>query len=170
MKKSIFLLLAFFSLTGCQTTSSVEPVTTIYLIRHAEKDRSEGVGNDPELTDAGQARAQGWARVFREEPLDAVYSTNYKRTEQTAMPTAQFYGLEVIGYEPYNIEPVEFIEKHKGQTVLIVGHSNTTPMLVNRFIGDERFEQVADTVNGNLYIVTHQGETVKARVLSIENY
>lgn len=170
MKKSIFLLLAFFSLTGCQTTSSDEPVTTIYLIRHAEKDRSEGVGNDPELTDVGHARAQGWARVFRDEPIDAVYSTNYKRTEQTATPTAQFYGLEVMSYEPYDIDPTQFIEQHKGQNVLIVGHSNTTPMLVNRFIGQERYEQVADTVNGNLYIVTHQGSTIKAKVLSVENY
>ena len=170
MKKSIFLLLVLFSLTGCQTAPAAEPITTIYLIRHAEKDRSEGVGENPELTETGHARAQGWARVFREEPLDAVYSTHYKRTEQTATPTAQFYRLEVMSYEPYDIDPVEFIEKHKGQNVLIVGHSNTTPMLVNRFIGQERYEQLADTVNGNLYIVTHQGATIQAKVLSIENY
>ena len=75
-----------------------------------------------------------------------------------------------MSYEPYDIDPVEFIEKHKGQNVLIVGHSNTTPMLVNRFIGQERYEQLADTVNGNLYIVTHQGATIQAKVLSIENY
>lgn len=170
MKKSIFLLLVLFSLIGCQTTPAAEPITTIYLIRHAEKDRSEGVGEDPELTEIGHARAQGWARVFREEPIDAVYSTNYQRTQQTAAPVAALFGLEVAIYEPNEIDPETFLEQHKGQHVLIVGHSNTTPMLVNRFIGQERYEQVADTVSGNLYMVTQQGETVKARVLSIENY
>jgi broad specificity phosphatase PhoE len=83
---------------------------------------------------------------------------------------AALFGLEVATYEPNEIDPETFLEQHKGQNVLIVGHSNTTPMLVNRFIGQERYEQVADTVNGNLYIVTQKGATIQSKVLSIENY
>ena len=46
-----------------------------------------------------------------------------------------------------------FLESIKGQTVLIVGHSNTTPMFVNAIIGEDKYKQIDDNINGNLYIV-----------------
>jgi len=167
MKKFLALFVFAFIANACATPQD-DTVTTFYLIRHAEKDRSEGVGKDPALTEAGQNRAARWAEVLGLESLDAVYSTDYKRTRQTAEPAAQANGLEIQLYDPNAIDPAEWIAKHKGQRVFIVGHSNTTPMVANAFLGEERYPWIDDAVNGNLYIVTVVGPTVGIQVLSIE--
>ena len=57
---------------------------------------------------------------------------------------------------------------HQGERILIVGHSNTTPMLVNRALGEERFEWIEDTVNGNLFVLTITPSARGVQVLSIE--
>ena len=167
MKKFIAAFVFVLLASAC-AISQDDSITTFYLIRHAEKDRSEGVGNDPELTEAGQNRAERWAKVLGLEPLDAVYSTDYRRTRQTAEPSAQTNELDLQLYDPNAVEPAALIAQHKGQRVLIVGHSNTIPMLANKFLGEERFEWIDDAVNGNLYVVTIVGETVGVQVLSVE--
>jgi broad specificity phosphatase PhoE len=168
MKKFLLALsVALFTLS-CTPVPEETTVTTFYLIRHAEKDRSEGVGNDPQLTEEGLKRAQRWAEVLGLEPLDAVYSTDYQRTLQTAAPAAKTNELEIVFYDPNAFDAQTWIAKHKGQRVLIVGHSNTTPMLVNAFLAEERFTEINDAVNGNLFVVTVAGNTTSAELLSIE--
>jgi 2,3-bisphosphoglycerate-dependent phosphoglycerate mutase len=167
MKKFIAAFVFVLMASACDTSQN-DSITTFYLIRHAEKDRSEGVGNDPELTEAGHNRAERWAEVFGLEPLDAVYSTDYKRTRQTAEPSAQANALDLQFYDPNTLNTEALIAQHNGQRVLIVGHSNTTPFIVNKFLGEERFEWIDDAVNGNLYVVTIVGETIGVQILSIE--
>ena len=86
--------------------------------------------------------------------FNAVYSTDYNRTKQTAQPTAEMNGLTLTMYDPSNLDGNAFLEANKGKTVLVVGHSNTTPMFVNALLGAEKHPQMADDNNGNLYIVT----------------
>ena len=76
MKKFLLALSVALLTLSCASAPEETTVTTFYLIRHAEKDRSEGVGNDPQLTEEGLQRAQRWAEVLGLEPLDAVYSTD----------------------------------------------------------------------------------------------
>jgi broad specificity phosphatase PhoE len=168
MKKFLLALSLGLFVWSCTPAPEDSSVTTFYLVRHAEKDRSEEVGNDPQLTEEGLERAQRWAEVLGLEPLDAVYSTDYQRTRQTAAPAAMANGLEITLYEPNAFDANAWIAQHKGQRVLIVGHSNTTPMLVNQLLAEERFSDINDSVNGNLYVVTVIGETVGVELLSIE--
>lgn len=142
--------------------------TVYYLIRHAEKDRSNPDNKDPELTETGQARALVWASHFEDKILDYIYSSDYARTRQTAQPTANSKRMEVLLYEPGKLYGEEFLEKTVNKRVLIVGHSNTIPALVNDLIGSEDFEDMDDTDNASIFIVTiRQGEAMASR-MSIE--
>ena len=86
--------------------------------------------------------------------FDAIYSTDYNRTKQTAAPTAEKQGVDVTLYDPRNIDINTFLETTIGQNVLVVGHSNTTPTFVNKILGTETYKQIKDDNNANLYIVT----------------
>jgi broad specificity phosphatase PhoE len=134
-----------------QTKSST---TTYYLIRHAEKDRSDTTNRNPNLTETGKTRAENWNLVFQNIDFDAVYSTEYNRTIQTAEPTAKVQKLEIQFYDPRQLYSEEFAEATSGKTVLIVGHSNTTPAFVNAILGEQKYEDMDDHDNGSLYIVT----------------
>ncbi|MEM6686785.1 MAG: phosphoglycerate mutase family protein [Bacteroidota bacterium] len=144
------------------TTASV-----YYLIRHAEKDRSDKSNKNPDLTEKGKERAAKWAAIFENVPFDAVYSTDYNRTQQTAQPTATAKELSIQSYNPYQLKMTTFLSETKGKTVLIVGHSNTTPAFVNRLIGKETYESIADDNNGNVYIVTITETSKSVQVLTI---
>lgn len=128
-------------------------VSTFYFIRHAEKDRSNPDDIDPELTQKGLGRAMHWAEILNEVPLDIVYSTDYQRTEMTAAPTAVKQDINLEYYDPETLDLEQFKIDNAGKNVLVVGHSNTTPSLVNRMIGEERFPALDDTDNGSLFIV-----------------
>src|SRR5690349_10813501 len=86
---------------GC---SSVE--TTVLIVRHAEK----GTGSDPDLTPEGRKRAQALVEAARRRGVAAVYHTQYKRSLQTAEPTAAALGIPLIlveyipGQEPAHAE------------------------------------------------------------------
>jgi len=57
----------------------LRPVTTVIIVRHAEKN-IEPNNPDPDLSPAGQARAQEIARMFGDSGVQAIYATQYKRT------------------------------------------------------------------------------------------
>lgn len=143
-------------------------VTTYYLIRHAEKDRSDSKERDPILTKQGIERAENWAKVFKDVPFDMVYSTNYNRTKATAQPTATAKDLELSLYDPNQMFDEKFQEETKGKTVLVVGHSNTTPAFANAILKEKKYEDIPDDDNGYLFIVTVQSDnSVSSQVLHI---
>lgn len=163
-----FVLVIFFS---CKTekkedTNIIQETTVYYLIRHAEKDRST-TGKDPILTEKGLERAANWAKIFTSIKLDQIYSTDFKRTQQTALPTATEKALEIQSYDPDIIYDEGFKRKTKGKTVLIVGHSNTTPAFVNAIIGKQKHGDISDNDNGKLYKVTL---TKNDTLVAIEDY
>jgi broad specificity phosphatase PhoE len=97
MKKVLLLLVfVFSSLISC----TQEETTTYYLIRHAEKDRTDKTNKNPNLNEKGLERAKKWAEYFKDVDFDAVYSTNYNRTMQTALPTAESNKLNIKNYDP----------------------------------------------------------------------
>ncbi|WP_299117875.1 histidine phosphatase family protein [uncultured Winogradskyella sp.] len=131
-----------------------DTATTYYLIRHAEKDRSDKTNRNPHLTEKGLKRADNWATVLKDVKFDAVYSTDYNRTKETALPTAKSLGLELQFYDPRNMDMKQFIKDTKGKKVLIVGHSNTTPLFTNGLLGKKKYDMMDDNNNGGLYIVS----------------
>lgn len=172
MKHTIVIgLLLLFSISSFAQAKK-EPlssdVTTYYFIRHAEKDRSEPSEANPHLKQEGLDRAERWNATFGNIKFDAVYSTEYHRTIETAQPTATKNNLEIILYDPNNIDSPEiFLNETKGKTVLVVGHSNTTPAFVNAILGKKKYENMDDDNNSNLYIVTIIGDAIVDQVLSI---
>jgi len=109
-------------------TPNTDASMTFVIVRHAEK-VADG-SKDPPLTEAGHARAQALARRLSSMPVIAVYTTPFQRTRQTATPTAQEHGLPLIEYDaklPATSFAAQLRQRHAGQTVLVVGHSNTVP-------------------------------------------
>jgi len=158
IKISIFVLfITFADVSIAQNNVDIQVSSTYYLIRHAEKDRSDNTNKDPDLTQDGFIRAYNWSKLFEQFKIDAIYSTNYKRTLNTAKPIAIANNLEIITYHPIKIDFSQFLQDTMGRNVLIVGHSNTTPGFVNKLIGEEVYHDIDDNDNANLYIVTITG-------------
>lgn len=97
--------------------------TAVYVVRHCEVLG----GSNPNLSTAGQQRAALLARKLTAEPLDAVYVTQYNRTQQTGQAVAAAAGLTATSYDATDAQvPVDDImNNHVGGRALIVGHSNT---------------------------------------------
>lgn len=159
MRTYCILLLLLTQLTMAQNKQAT---TTLYLIRHAEKADASA---NPDLSAEGVVRASHWNEVFSAVHFDAIYSTHYKRTEQTAAPTAVAQKTAVSYYEPKELTVEKIRSGHAGQTILIVGHSNTIPNLVNQLIGENVYPMIEETTFGNLYIVTLNGEVVNHQLL-----
>lgn len=129
---------------------------TLVIVRHAEK---TAVADDPGLTPAGKARAARLARMLApvaadEQPL-AVYTTDYRRTRETAEPAAETWRVDLRLYTPGDAQAFarEIRRRHRGATVLIVGHSNTVPDLVDAFGGPSGIE-IGDDEYDNLFVLT----------------
>ncbi len=141
-------------------------VTTYYFIRHAEKDTLNPDDKDPELTAAGVERAQKWAKVFRDLEFDLIFSSNYKRTLNTAKPIAESQEKEIDFFNTEKLNDEDFQQKTKGKTVLVVGHSNLNPEFVNYIIQEEKYEDLDETEYGSLFIaVIHPDGTRTSEVL-----
>ena len=140
--------------------------TTIFLTRHAEK-QDDGTRNPP-LSEAGTARAQTLADRLAGVGLKMVYSTDYKRTQETAAPTAAKAGLTVTSYDPRALK--EFAASLKGADgpILVVGHSNTTPYLASLLSGKE-FPMLEEHQYDHLYkVVLKDGGIAQATISYIK--
>jgi len=131
-----------------------ESSTTIILVRHAEKKAQSG---DPALDSRGLARAEALARALADVAVTGLSATPYRRTQQTLEPLAEQFGLE-IEIQPVDLADPEayareiasnLIERHRGGTVVVAGHSNTVPLLLGAFgipgshsIGDDEYDDL----------------------------
>ena len=81
--------------------------STFYLIRHAEKVRTNKSDRDPKLNEKGILRALNWKEYFLDKDITKIYSTNYKRTLETVKPFQEAIGLATILF--YILHPVLII-------------------------------------------------------------
>ncbi|WP_421877231.1 histidine phosphatase family protein [Marinoscillum sp.] len=148
MKK---LLIIAILLVG--VTQMYAQQTTFILMRHAEK-VADGT-KDPGLTEEGTARSMRLKEMLSEQPVAAIFSTPYQRTKLTVTPLAEAKGVSLQVYQPFQEGFLEqLMAAYPGQTVVVSGHSNTIPMLVNKLIGEEKYEQLDESDYNDLYIVT----------------
>ncbi|WP_306352517.1 phosphoglycerate mutase family protein [Flavobacterium sp. '19STA2R22 D10 B1'] len=161
MKK---LLVLIVMLSFIPMHSQQNETTVIYLIRHAEKADQNYNTN---LSEAGKIRAQSWATILKSVPFDGFYSTPYNRTQQTIQPTADANKKEISTYNPKDFSLDQVIEKHLGKNILVVGHSNTIPKLINQFLKEDYYVNIDESEFGNLYIITIQGKTVSHQLLQL---
>jgi broad specificity phosphatase PhoE len=71
----------------------------------------------------------------------------------TAAPTSVKKDIDVKYYNPGDVDIEALKAENLSKNVLIVGHSNTTPVMANKLLGYEKYEQMDDTDNGSLFIV-----------------
>ena len=141
--------------------------STFYLIRHAEKVRTNKSNSDPKLNEKGVLRALNWKSYFIDKDISKIYSTNYKRTLETVKPIQKAIGLNTILYSPSSIDYKKFISSNKGEIVLVVGHSNTIPDFVNELINDQVYSQIDDLNNSNLYIVKLCESSISHKLIKV---
>jgi broad specificity phosphatase PhoE len=119
-----FLVVAALLLSPCAAKAS--PI--VFLIRHAEK--AAIGGDDPDLSTAGQERAEALARMLRDAEIIAIFTTEFKRTRETAAPTAKATKISPTVVPANDIPAMaEKLRPLKGNT-LVVAHGNTIPDLV----------------------------------------
>ena len=123
MKHLASLLLILFLLAAVGDAAPV-----VFVVRHAEK--ATAGGNDPELSPAGHKRADALARILKDSQITAVFVTEFKRTQQTAAPTARAAHVSPT-VVPAGDTP-GLVSKLRGLNgnALVVGHGNTIPDLV----------------------------------------
>ena len=141
--------LSFLALGACASAPAV-PDTTIYLVRHAEKE----AGDDPSLTVVGRARAEILAQTLSDAGLTAIWSTDTKRTRETAKPASRMTGLPIQIYDAGRQQAFAAQLKSTPGTFLVVGHSNTVPDLVEDLGGKPGTPIVEATEYDRLYVVT----------------
>lgn len=100
---------------------------SIYLVRHAEKTDN---ADNPSLTSCGKRRADMLANMLSKTNITSIYSTSYQRTMQTAKPLAKLTNTAVKIYSPKHLDQLMLLLKNNSENTLVVGHSNTTPQLV----------------------------------------
>ena len=154
----LVLLAAIFTTATAAIARQTAASTTVILVRHAEKALEPA--NDPPLTPAGEARAAALVDALGSAGVQVIYSTNWKRTQQTALPISLKLGIPVTtfdvtpGAQGYGeMYAAELLAKHRGKVVLVVGHSNTVPAIV-RGLGAAAVPAIPDPEYDNLFIVT----------------
>ena len=149
----IFIVMSFFPNLASADTY------TLYFSRHMEKTTDK---TDPDLSLVGKQRAQVLAQVLKNSDIEAIFSTDYKRTQQTAEVLARQLGLSVESYPAKDFKGIVTSLKELKKNALIIGHSNTVPELVKAVggsadkLGEEDFGDLFQVVVSDTGIVTNR--------------
>ena len=125
--------------------------TTVVLVRHGEKATAD---KDTELSALGRQRAQALVEQLLPLKPVALYCSERRRTRQTLEPLGKRLELPVQA-RPFGAENAlrdEILKQHKGQTVVVCGHSDTVPTLAAA-MGYSGKLTVADSAFDRLWIV-----------------
>ena len=143
------------------------PVTTVILIRHAEKVIDPN-NPDVDLSPAGQERAQELVRMFADSGVNAIYATQYKRTQETVKPLSDRLGLPVTVVNSSGTSELvrQIHADHRGQTILVSGHNNTVPEIIAA-LGGPQLPVIPESEFDNLYVLTVY-RTGKAKLVKIK--
>ena len=158
MKLYLMLMVMFFS---ASTLSSQEManghtdrnITKVIIVRHAEK--ADDGTKDPPLTAAGKERASKLNQILVDFTIDAVYATPFKRTQETLAVIAESRKLAVKTYQANDVNfTKDVLQENLGKTIVVAGHSNSSPALVNKLIGQEKYMALDESVYTKLWVLT----------------
>jgi broad specificity phosphatase PhoE len=153
-RRQICTLLAATLFCGCEDKGPI----VVYVVRHAEKEESDdpaaGPG-DPNLSADGKSRAAALLTELGQTKLTAVFSSQYKRTQQTVEPAAKAQNLEVQKLDAAKVRAL--VEKIRdldaGSSALVAGHSNTVPAILQA-LGVKEQILLGEDAYGDLFVVT----------------
>ncbi len=135
-----------------------QATTTIIFVRHAEKELN--AGDDPALSDAGRRRATELTRQLVDADvvvgIDAIYTTPFRRSQETARPLAEALDLQMNTYDAADRETVleTILKNHKGKIILVVGHSDTLPELIANLGASKNVPAIDELEYDNIYIIS----------------
>lgn len=162
---SYLLILLLANQVNAQTTRYI-------IIRHAEKDttiaNAKMMASDPPLNSIGETRALSLVGKFKALKVNQIYSTNYKRTRATATPIAKAQNLNIAIYDPRKIDTFAtqlLSSENIGKTILIVGHSNSSPKLVNLLIKKDQYKDLDESIYDTYWIVTNKNGKTRAKMM-----
>ena len=148
----LFSVFAAVVLFGYWTTY-LRPTTTIIVVRHAEK-ISDANNPNPDLSPAGQARSQELARVLANSGVSTIFATQDGHTKQTVQPLANTLQVQITQVDANDTpELIRQIDKHRGETILVSGHGNTIPGIIQA-LGGGRVPDIPDSEYDNLYVLS----------------
>jgi broad specificity phosphatase PhoE len=158
MKKSLVALLLALALVAASCSHGAPASTVVFVVRHAEK--AGGGGEDPPLTEAGLRRAQTLVQVVEYANIRAIYTSQFIRNHETAKPLSDKTGVPVTEvpvnlYQPGDYGQVlakEILAKHAGEGVVVVGHQNTVPGVIQGLTG-QTVPGLRDAEYGSLFII-----------------
>ncbi len=165
-RKILIILTAYLFVLSFVFAETENSFTTIILVRHAEKTTTPK--DDPVLTDAGKVRSENLAKLLRAADVKAIYTTHFQRTRLTAEPLAKQLSITptVFDAKDSTVFSKAIRDKNAGQTVLVVGHSNTVPEIIHG-LGGPAMEEIDETEFDNLFIVTMPKEG-KSSILKLK--
>lgn len=148
---------ALLLIAGCATgRQAASDVTTVYLVRHGEKSTVVASDPDPALTAAGRARANALAIRLANAGITNVISTQWTRTRETARPLSSGLGLttEIVptGGPAFADSTAAAVLRHRGGTILVVGHSNTIASVISA-LGGPRVPDLCDNEHSKLFMM-----------------
>jgi broad specificity phosphatase PhoE len=157
MSRKILHLLIITAVLG--STRLALGQQAIFLVRHAEQDGRPSVVDDPVLTEVGHRRAQALAQVLKDAGINVIYTTERRRSIQTAEPISKLL----------NIEPKRLLlrdrdgligrlrSQHVHDRVLVVSHSLTLPRLLKVW-GYHLDTTIAEKEYDNLFVIISKGD------------
>ena len=133
----------------------------MYLVRHAEKDTTNPV--DPPLSTEGLARATKLAKIFDQTTLDAIFSTMTNRTLYTVDSLTDLKDMVIL---PYDVKQFKQLSKDLNESLtihksLVVGHSNTIPVMANYLSNSQAFNRIFEENEYDNLLVVLQQDTSK---------
>ena len=179
MKTTTLILMLLATAIFCQPVAAQDefkPIT-VFLIRHAE--REDEPRQDPPLSKAGVARSEALARLLSTAGIKAIFTSQYARTKQTGEPLATKLGLTVTPFtlktnpsnprqiaEESTAEVTNKILEHAGQSVLVIGHSNSIPDVI-KMLGGDTVPTIDEKKFDDLFIVNVYAKG-KAKVVQLK--
>lgn len=149
-------------------TAQAQPAThPVYVMRHLNTPAGEP---DPDLLPEGRAAAIALADLMETDQFQgarrpvAIYVSDYKRTRETAAPTAARLALNVTVYDPRDTAGLLARVRAESGPVLIIGHSNTVPDIIAA-LGGARPAPLVHEDFGDLWVVEPGGATLKLRLV-----
>jgi broad specificity phosphatase PhoE len=134
----------------CVTSAAYGQVTVI-LTRHAEKAATPP--KDPPLNEAGKKRAEALATMLADSGVDAIYTTEFQRTQQTAAVLAERVHVKPTMIPANDTDGlVKAIRERAGGVVVVVGHSNTLPDIIAALGGPA--VKISESQYDNLFVLT----------------
>lgn len=157
MKKLLFFIVILFSFSQITLAQTTE----VWIVRHAEKDKSNPQDKDPNLSDEGKIRAGDLATYLKKIKFDAAFSTSTKRTHQTL---DSLIIKKVIDYKNAKDLADTVKKSYAGKTIIIAGHSNTVLEIIDELGGKRPKESLTDDDYDYIFHLTLKGDKVRVKM------